>query len=224
MQSADQSIELAQALSLASQYHGAGQFSEAEAAYRQILEADAQHFDALHLFGVLSFQMGNHGQAVDLISRAIAVYPLDPVAHCNLGELYRVLNRLEEAAACYQTALALKPDYVDAHRHLGNVQRLTGRLDEAISSYRMVVSLNPGHAEAHNNLGVILQGQGKLENALQSYQKALELKPDYPEARFYLGIALAQSGDGAGQRPGLGGRGVPDGPGGAGGGRILDRR
>jgi protein O-GlcNAc transferase len=193
-QSADKSIDLAQALSMASQYHGAGQFSEAEAAYRQILDADAQHFDALHMSGVLSFQMGNHGQAVELISRAIAVYPLDPVAHCNLGELYRVLSRLGEAAACYQKAVALNPDYVDAHWHLGDVQRLTGRLDEAVASYRMAVSLNPGLADAHNSLGNLVLGTGHLDDAIVCYQNALSVNPDFAEAHSNLGNALKAQG------------------------------
>ena len=191
---ADQSNRLAQTIEIASQHHNAGRFSEAEAGYRRILAVDAENFDALHLLGVLSFQMGHRDQAVELIARAIAINPVDPIAHCNLGELYRALNQWEEASVCYQKALALKPDYVDAHYYLGNVLGLMGRLDEALTSYSTAVSLNPDLADAHNNLGNLLAGKGRLEEAILSYRKALAIKPEYAEAQCNLGNALKTRG------------------------------
>jgi Predicted O-linked N-acetylglucosamine transferase, SPINDLY family len=44
-QSADQSIDLAQALSMASQYYRAGQFSKPEAAYRQIPRTEQKYVE-----------------------------------------------------------------------------------------------------------------------------------------------------------------------------------
>ena len=44
------------------------------------------HADALHLLGVLAFQTGHIGAAIDLIGRAIAINPAVAEYHSNLGE------------------------------------------------------------------------------------------------------------------------------------------
>ena len=43
-------------LERAAALHRSGRLIEAEALYREVLAADAQHFDALHLLGVLRHQ------------------------------------------------------------------------------------------------------------------------------------------------------------------------
>ena len=39
-------------------HHQAGQLSKAEACYRQVLKADPNHADAVHLLGVIALQWG----------------------------------------------------------------------------------------------------------------------------------------------------------------------
>jgi protein O-GlcNAc transferase len=61
-----------QTFATAMQYHRGGCLSEAESLYRQILQADSNHADALHMLGVLAHQTGRQQLAVDMISLAIA--------------------------------------------------------------------------------------------------------------------------------------------------------
>ena len=42
-------------------------------------------------------------------------------------------GKLNEAAASYEQALRLKPDFAEAHHNLGDVLRLQGKLDEAVA-------------------------------------------------------------------------------------------
>ena len=54
------------------QCHQAGQLVEAEACYRQVLAIDPNHFDSLHLLGVVAHQSGRSDLAASLINKAIA--------------------------------------------------------------------------------------------------------------------------------------------------------
>jgi predicted Zn-dependent protease len=42
------------------------------------------------------------------------------------------VGRLDDAAACYRNAIALRPDYAAAHMNLGNLLLQQDRLPEAI--------------------------------------------------------------------------------------------
>jgi protein O-GlcNAc transferase len=181
-------------LAVALSHHQAGRLSDAERLYRQILEIDPNHVDALHFLGVLAHQAGRNDVAVDLIGKAIARNGRVPFFHNNLGNALKAQGKLEEAVASYRRALALVPDYFDAHYNLGTAFQLQGRLEEAAASYGRALILKPDHAQTHSNLGNALQAQGKLAEAAASYGRALAHKPDYAEAHNNLGIVLNAQG------------------------------
>jgi protein O-GlcNAc transferase len=170
----------------ASQHHRAGRLAEAEKLYREILQADAHHADALHLLGVLAHQLGRHEAAVDLIAKAIAQNGKVPAFHNNLGNALTAQGKWDEAAVCYVQAIFFKQDYAEAHYNLGVTLQAQGRPDAAATSYRRALSHKPNHAAAYGNLGNVLQEQGKLEEAVAAYRKALSYRPDYAEAQGNL--------------------------------------
>lgn len=185
---------LSESLDLALQHHQAGRLPEAEALYRQILEAQPDNPHALHLLGVIAHQVGQHDAAIQLITRAIALNPAVAEYHNNLGEAYRALGKPEEAEAQYRLALARKPAYAEAHNNLGAALQEQGRLDEAMVQYREALARNPAHAEAHSNLGAALQAQGKFVEAVAQYRQALVVKPSCVEAFNNLGNLLKDQG------------------------------
>jgi protein O-GlcNAc transferase len=62
-----------QALALALQHHQAGRLQAAEQIYRQILQTQPNHAEAIHFLGVIAHQVGQHETAMEYISRAIAL-------------------------------------------------------------------------------------------------------------------------------------------------------
>ena len=184
-----------EAFSIAIEHHRAGRLQAAEQIYRQILAVEPNQADALHLLGVIAAQSGRYEIAIQYIARAIRLKEDVPVFHNNLGEAYRALSRLSEAAACYGRAMALKPDYAEAHGNMGNVLRDQNRLAEAIAYYRRALELKPELAEAHNDLGVTFKEQGKFAEAAACYRRALKLKPNLVVAHNNLGVALKELGE-----------------------------
>jgi len=184
----------AKEMQIAVGHHQAGRLREAEGIYRQVLAAEPNRADALHLLGVIFLQQGNGAQAVELITKAVAVDPSNHSSHANLGMAYHALNRLEDAEKSLRNALALKPDWDGAHSNLGVVFQAKGDLDSAEASFRQALTLNPDHADALNNLGGIFKDRGKLQQAEECYRRTLALKPNSVETYINLGSVLQRRG------------------------------
>ncbi|AZP11650.1 tetratricopeptide repeat protein [Undibacterium parvum] len=177
---------LQQALAL----HQAGDLRPAAELYRQVLEKQPQHFDALHLLGVIARQNGEAQAAVELIRQALAIDASQAVAHCNLGAALQDLGQPEAALASYERAICLKPDYAMALQNRGNALRILGRVDAALLSYDAALAILPDYPEAFYHRGLCYQALGQSQAALDDYQQALQLRARYPQALCASGVAL----------------------------------
>jgi predicted O-linked N-acetylglucosamine transferase (SPINDLY family) len=176
------------------QHHRAGHLGQAESLYRQILTADSNHADALHMLGVLALQTGRPPLAIETITLAIQHNGQMPAFHNNLGNAYAAVGQWQDAEASYRRALDRKRDYAEAHYNLGSALMEQGKLEEAASAYRQALTLRPNHAQTYLNLSNALQAQGKLEEAAEACQRALAAKPDLASAHNNLGnILIAQN-------------------------------
>src|SRR6266498_5970010 len=158
--------------------HQAGRLAEAEQNYLQILKAQPNQFDCLHLLGVIFYQRGNHAEAVRQIDIALKINPKVASAHNNRGNALKELKRFDEALASYDKALALKPDYAHAFYNRGNALQELKRLDEALASYDKALALKPDYANAFYNRGSALRELRRFDEALASYDRALAARPD----------------------------------------------
>jgi len=82
-----------------------GRLREAEAIYREILKADPENVDALHLLGVAVFQAGRGDEAAGFIERSLHQNPGNADALNNLGQVYEFLNRTDDAIDAYRKAV-----------------------------------------------------------------------------------------------------------------------
>jgi tetratricopeptide (TPR) repeat protein len=173
-------------IELAMRRHRAGDMGGAEKIYRQILDVEPNHPDALHLLGVLSGQRGKNDAAVDLIGRAVKIKPDYPDAIKNLGTILAQMNRFEEAIGAYRKVVEMRPNDADSHRDLAVVLRMGGRLEEAAASFSKAAQLNPGSPDAQRNLAKALTIQGRVDEAIDAYLRAIALRPDWADAHFNL--------------------------------------
>ncbi len=171
--------------------HQQGRLEEANALYREILAGHPNNAHALHLFGVLRAQRGDYAAAADFIGRAVALDPNNPTAFYNLGNTLRDLNRLDEALASYDRALALRPN-VETWGNRGSVLQELGRPDEAIVSFDRALAMNPLHATSLFNRANALGNLRRYADALAGYDRVLALKPDHAAALNGRGIMLQE--------------------------------
>ncbi len=170
--------------------HQRGQLTQAEAIYKQILAKQPEHFDALHLMGVISKQTGQYLRAAQLIGQAIRLKPDYAEAWNNLGNVLMELKRFDEALASYGNAIGIKQNYADAFNNRGNALMKLKRQEEALASYDQAIALKPDYADAFNNRGNALVELKRPDEALKSFHEALAIKPNDVDVLNNLGCAL----------------------------------
>jgi serine/threonine protein kinase/Flp pilus assembly protein TadD len=129
-------------------------------------------------------------EAIGFYRTAVALRPLSPGAHLNLGNALRDKGDLEGAIAPAREAIRLKQDYAEAHSNLGNALTDRGDLAGAIAEFREAIRLKEDYAQAYYNLGAALWKKKDLDGAIGAYREAIQLRKQYPEAYTNLGLAL----------------------------------
>ncbi len=87
-------------------------------------------------------------------------------------------NKLEDATAAYERAIATSPDSGVLYRELGAVERRKGDSGRALEHFRRAVELDPSDAASWIAIGDLLDAGGDLAGAEQAYTSAVAVQPD----------------------------------------------
>jgi len=186
--------DTAQMLALALQYHQSGSYAQAEQLYRDILQSEPRHVDALQLLGLAVYHTGRKDLAVEYLRTALRYKPDYAEVHNNLCNILTQQGKLDEAIAGYREAIRLKPGYADAHNNLAIALKDNGRPEEAAACSREAIRLQPDFPEAHNSLGTALKDLGRSDEAMACYRHAIQLRPGYIDPYDNIGILLMEQG------------------------------
>jgi predicted TPR repeat methyltransferase len=184
-------------MSSAWQHHQAGNLSAAENLYRQVLQSEPNHADAIYLLALVCHVQGRTADSSTLYEQYLRLKPEVAEIHNALGVSYAAQGRLTEAVACYRRAVQLKPDLAEAFNNLGYLLTMQKDWDQAAAALRRALDLKPNYPEALNNLGIVLFQQQRPAEAETLFRQAITLRPQYPEALGNLGGALLGQGKNA---------------------------
>ncbi|MGC8745479.1 MAG: tetratricopeptide repeat protein [Candidatus Saccharicenans sp.] len=167
----------------------AGQYAEAEAAFKKLIEINPK--DAVTYYNQI-IQMydraGDYEKAIEAVKKIIEINPKNEVAIYNLAIMYFKLNKLEEAVKALNDCLALKNDYTYAWYNLGLVYNKMNKHPEAVEAFKKYNSLAPDDPNGWLNIGLEYMLMKNFEKALPYLEKSVQLKPDNPVAQFNLAI------------------------------------
>jgi Flp pilus assembly protein TadD len=82
--------------------------------------------------GVAFKNAGLLKQAEETFAKALGIWPKSAVMMNNLGNVYTLMKRLDEARVLYERAIAIYPDYKEAVYNLGQIYYFTGDTKKAI--------------------------------------------------------------------------------------------
>lgn len=174
--------QAAMLLELALEHHRAGEFQEAYGLYRQVLDQDPDHVDALTLLGTLASQIGDPDAAEALLLKAVVLDPQYPASQANLASLYLDQGRLDLAAPHMEQALELGADDPAILGNAAYLAYLSGNPEQARSRAEQALAKSPQHTQALNVLALCAMDRGGLAEARDLLDEALDIDPEYVEA------------------------------------------
>ncbi len=183
----------AELLQTAAHLHQAGQLSQAEQIYRQILHTHPWQSDALHLLGLVALQRGRPKSAIEYLSAALVPQPAHPNYYNSLGSALRAIGRLSEAQICFERAVGLSPDHALAHDNLARVLRSQNKPEESLAGLQATLAREPDCVEALSQLGVALASLERFDEGIELLEKAVRLDEQSAQAFSNLGGAYAAS-------------------------------
>jgi tetratricopeptide (TPR) repeat protein len=137
---------------------------------------------------------GNLGEAVVLLSQAVAADPKSVQAHFELGRVYTRMKQYPKAIGAYTKAAELDPKFPEPLFNLGYVYQVTMEYAKAEEMYARVVKLEPRYLdEALYNLAIVQDKQGKRQEAIGNLERAVRVNPaNKPAERFLNSLKRKQ--------------------------------
>ncbi|MYC77343.1 tetratricopeptide repeat protein [Candidatus Poribacteria bacterium] len=139
--------------------------------------------------GMRAIRLGLYDEALADFQRVLQLNPQNAEAYCELGAVYRLKEKTDDALEAYLHALELPASsrtHGTAHLCLARLYRAQGRFADAENHGQHAVSMLPKNAEPFFRLADTYVQRGKLALAKRAYQQALAL--DENLAPVYQGL------------------------------------
>lgn len=159
--------------------------------------AQAREVHERFSLGLDAERRGRWAAAAAEFERIITLHPSEPqfsTAYYDAGIAYAHLQRLDDAARAFRSAIAGDPEFLAAMANLIAVDIARADMREARSVADRFVSLAPDSARALYSRGIVALRQGDSATARASFGTLLQADPQYALAHYDLAIAQAHDG------------------------------
>jgi tetratricopeptide (TPR) repeat protein/predicted Ser/Thr protein kinase len=152
--------------------------------------------------GMNAYAGGDYKLAATAWEKTLRLEPDSVEVLRNLGAVYHMLGRDDDATAALQHAIEVKPN-PDVYANLGTILFYQGKYDESVPAFEKAVALNANNFENWGNLGDAYRwSSGKKDKAKAAYQQAIQLVREeivksstQIDLKSDLSMYLAKSGD-----------------------------
>lgn len=175
-----------------------GRYNDAVTSLRSIIHAQPKNKEALELLSEALLHQGHVDLAIDTLSQAMEIDPLDPAVRVRLAQMYNINGDSSRALELLAAVNKQDPRYAVGWESTARVAISSKDLPKAKSAISTLSSM-----EGQQMTSVFLEGQvqantGKNEEAIASYDKVIHGAPDSPLAEHAVS-ALADTYQSMGQ-------------------------
>ena len=113
-----------------------------------------------------------------------------------MGNALKEKGAHREALLCYQTAVAISPQFAAAHSNLSSLLKEVQPPDHLLSIAHSLeaIRIDPNFADAYSNLGNAYRELGQSDAAIHYYHTALRLNPNSADVHAHLGSTFKDLG------------------------------
>lgn len=224
LKSGDPALQFIFLQNTGSLYHAKGDLTKAENQYIKALqiasatygESSNQYADILLRQATLAKDKGAYDKAEPLFKQALSLVDNNSIGaaaiHNNMGILYQLMGRLDEAEKQFESALAIyktsgggnQLDYILTEENLATLYSLQGKNEKALELLSKTVAKNkevfgsqsPNYAVSLHNYASLLQKFKRLDEAKPLFEEALaiqknsfgEIHPSYANTLHNLAV------------------------------------
>jgi len=170
-----------------------GGTTEAENAYRRVLELDSGNAGARAALAEIHLSTGKPVEAAREATEAIKAGEESPAIFVLQAVALAAISRMDDAIVSYGEALRREPDNSRALDGRSGLYLKLGRTAEAIADLRRLVTMS-SEPRFKSMLAAALAESGNYDEAIGLYRSALEIDGSNPEARTGLAALLIRAG------------------------------
>ncbi|HZV03932.1 MAG TPA: tetratricopeptide repeat protein [Gemmataceae bacterium] len=158
---------------------GRRQYDKTMRAFRKALDLKPDYTEVLWATAQLHLWQGDTKKALQIMDPLIAhLSPEKPESLNVRGDIYRAMDRLDDAAKDYRRMIELRPKAPDAYISLALVLDKQGKSEEAKACYDRMVSANPDSALVYIRRAEDRRNRGEFEAALADCAQAAAKDPN----------------------------------------------
>lgn len=159
------------------------------------IEQDAGNAELYYRRAVLYYEQKYLDRALGDIDYAVRLDGTNPLYQFYKGRILYAMNRTQEAAKAYESAVALKPDYQEANMKLAELYYVVKEHQKSMNYLNVILAVEPANADAQFYKGMNQKEMKDTARAIASFQKALENDKNYYDAAMQLGLLFAAKKD-----------------------------
>lgn len=163
------SAEVQEQITEALRLHQAGNLTEAERLYTEILSKNSNEGNVLNLLGFLKIQINQPKQAIQHLEKVLILYPNFFEAYFNLALAYKNNQEYDKAIEIYEKALKIKPNDSSVYFNLANIyESKKNETFKAIEYYEKAYEYNTDEKDSdiHYFLGICYLKAKNFEKGL----------------------------------------------------------
>lgn len=151
-----------------------------------------------YLLGRTQYEEGHGGDAERSLLTCLRLDPQHLRAKYNLGLVYELLKRPEEAAAAYRAAIAMQESATvkdpAPYLNLGMMLRRDDKAAEALPLLNVAAGGGSQDPIAYRELGLAYEKLGRYDEAAGALKMAISLRPKIEALHFFLGRVYREAG------------------------------
>lgn len=169
--------------------------SAAQAAAAAKEQQRMKELGAVYKTALEAMTAGDLAKAEAGFKEVLAANPNIPEAHHNLGYVYMLQNKGDEAEASFRKAIEIDPNKGDSYLAVATLLGAKGQVNEAFDLLSGVALLFGQDPKFQFTFGVAASNAAKDDVALAAFNKVLELEPTNIDCLFYLGTLATSRND-----------------------------